>query len=246
MHPDDEQLQRWLDRELTPETERTVGAHLEGCDACRLRAERARLEVAELRGALTLLDHPVPRLSAGDIAIAARRSPRRVGLRWAAAVLAAVGLASVAYAAPGSPVPGWIAALSARMSDRDPSVPAPVPERSGQADLAGIAVPPGRRLVVSFDSTQIEGEAIVTIAAAAAELTVQAPAGAATYDAGLERLVIGNGGSRASYAVTIPADAPWVELLVAGERLLLKAGDRVTTRDGTGAAGGPYRLPLRP
>ncbi|HEU5040451.1 MAG TPA: zf-HC2 domain-containing protein [Gemmatimonadales bacterium] len=244
MHPDDEQLQRWLDHELTPEAERTVGAHLEGCDACRFRAERARLEVAELRGALTLLDHPVPRISAGDIAIAARRSPQRAGLRWAAAVLAAVGLAGVAYAAPGSPVPGWIASLSARVSAREQSVPPPALERSGQADLAGIAVPPGRRLVVSFDSAQVEGEAIVTIAAGA-ELTVRAPAGAATYDAGLERLTIGNGGSRASYAVTIPADAPWVEILVAGERLLLKAGDRVTTRDGTGAAGGSYRLPLR-
>jgi hypothetical protein len=107
-------------------------------------------------------------------------------------------------------------------------------------------MPSGTRLVVSFDSAQRRGEAVVTIVDGAGEVTVRAPAGAVTYDAGPDRLAIGNGNSSASYSIEIPADAPWVEIRVAERRVLLKEGPRVTLARGPTTTAGPYRLPLQP
>jgi len=244
MHLDDERVQRLLDGELSPAAERSAREHLVACAECRARAAEAEREETELAGLLHLLDHPAPALSAEAIAVAARR---RAGpsVRWAAGLLLAAGLAGAAYATPGSPIPGWIARLAERTEGRrSPPGPAPAASQAEDPGVAGIAVPPGERLLLSFDSAQAEGEAAVRLLDEATEVTVRAPAGAATYLAGADRLTIANGVTRASYAIDVPRGAPRVEIQVAGTRVFLKEGASITARAGTDSATGVYRLPL--
>jgi anti-sigma factor RsiW len=246
MHLDDELLQRLIDRELSPEAADPVRGHLETCAACRDRVARAGREEVEIGRLLQLLDHPAPPVTPDRIA--ARVRPRRLrGIRWAAMLLLAAGLAGVAYAAPGSPLRAWITSLrQPTEAPLGPSVPAGEPPRSQDSGLAGIAVPPGTRLVLQFASRQEAGAAVVTLAATATEVTVRAPAGAATFVAGPDSLLIDNRGAGAGYAIEIPADAPRVEIRLAGTRIFLKDGATVMTPDGRVAGPGPFRLRLGP
>jgi hypothetical protein len=245
MHLDDERLQRLLDRELSPEAEPGAQAHVDACPDCRVRLAAARREEAELQHLLGLLDHAAPVVSADQIAAAARVRAG-TGLRRAAVVALLAGLAGAAYAAPGSPVPTWIDAVARRIAG-PPTSPsaAPASSQARDAGTAGIAVPAGARLVVSFDSSQADGEVVITLVGGATEVSVRAPGGAATFVAGVDHLVIGNRGSRASYAIDIPAEAPWVEVRVSGERVFLKDGERIVLNRGSAPAPGPYRLSLR-
>jgi hypothetical protein len=246
MHLDDELVQRLIDRELSPASAGSVRAHLDGCAECRDRVARAAREEVEVSGLLRLLDHPAPTVTLDEIAGRDRlRRPR--GMRWAAILLLAAGLAGVAYAAPGSPLRAWIMSLT-RPAEVPiaPSAPAGEPVRSQDSGLAGIAVQPGARLVLQFASRQEGGEAVVTLAVKAKEVTVRAPAGAATFVAGPDSLLIDNRGSDAGYAIEIPADAPIVEIRLARTRIFLKDGSTLTSLDGRVRGPGPFRLPLGP
>ncbi|MCI0372756.1 MAG: hypothetical protein L0214_15595, partial [candidate division NC10 bacterium] len=101
----------------------------------------------------------------------------------------------------------------------------------------------GDRLVVRFDSAQATGEVLVSLTDAG-EVTVRAPAGAVTFTSDSELLSIHNPEASASYALEIPRSAPRVEIQVAGARIFLKEGDRVTAA--APPAEGLYRLPLQP
>lgn len=241
MHLDDERLQRLLDGELTASEAAGTRVHLAECGPCRERAAAAERELAGIESLLRLLDHPVVVPAAAEFARAAR--PRWGDRwRWAAAAAVAVGLAGAAYAAPASPLPRWIAAVTERLSGRE--APAPVRPTTAQAGEAGIAVSPGDRLLVAFDSVQAAGEVVVTVRAGAEELTLRGPSGAAGFATGPDRVRVANAGSRASYAIEIPGDAPWVEVRVGGTRLFLKDGPSVTLAGGADSAAGSYRIPL--
>ena len=241
MHLDDDRLQRLLDGELPANEVPEVRAHLAECIACRARAATQERALAELEDLLRLLDHPAAAPAVAQVVRAAR--PGWGGAaRWAAVAVLAVALAGVAYAVPASPLPRWIAVVAERLGGRDrPPTPVPVPS----VQEAGIAVPPGERLVVAFDSTQTDGRAVVTLRAGASEVTIRGPGGAATFATGPDHVTVMNPASRASYAIEIPADAPWVEIRVAGTRKFLKAGPAITAADADSAAGS-YRIPLRP
>jgi hypothetical protein len=243
MHLDDEQVQRLLDRELPQAAERPAREHLDGCAQCRARLAEAEREEAETAELLRLLDHPAPRISAQAVAAAALR--RTAHFRWAAGILLAAGLAGVAYAAPGSPLRAWIGALVERVGGSPkPQAPAPPRAPAGEPVSAGVAVSAGRRLVVSFDSAQVTGEALVTLSDQAAEVTVRAPGDAVGFTSDPELLTIHNRGSGASYRIEIPGNAPWVEIRVAGTRILLKEGERITAVAPVEPSGRAYRLPL--
>jgi hypothetical protein len=245
MHLDDELVQRVIDRELSPGAADSVRAHLDSCADCRDRVARAAREEVEVTGLLGLLDHPAPAVTLDRIAVRVR--PRRLRrLRWAAMLLLAAGLAGVAYAAPGSPLRAWILSLSRSGGALGPRAPALEPARSQDSGLAGIAMPPGARLVLQFASRQKAGTAVVTLAAKASEVTVRAPAGAATFVAGPDSLLIDNRGSGADYAIEIPPDAPRVEIRLAGTRIFLKDGSTVLTADGRVPGPGPFHLRLGP
>jgi predicted anti-sigma-YlaC factor YlaD len=100
MHLDDERLQRLLSGELEPRVEASIRGHLATCGPCRDQTTAARREAAEVSRLLGFLDHPAPRLDPEDVMHASRGV-----LGWgrrAALVFLGLGLAGVAYAAPGS------------------------------------------------------------------------------------------------------------------------------------------------
>lgn len=75
------------------------------------------------------------------------------------------------------------------------------------------------------------------------EVAVRGPVGAATFTSDVDRLVIDNRGSAASFEIAIPATAPRVEIRVGADRIFLKDGARVTTA-GSARGRAPFLLPL--
>lgn len=205
---------------------------------------------------LQALDHPVPRVTAEDIATRARSRGRLTpAWRWAAAVLLTVSVAGAAFALPRSPLRRWAATLATVVTGRgrpgavpdSASAPqAPSPDHS----RAGIAVSPGRSLVIVFDRPASAAVALVSLVGGA-EVIVRAPAGSATFTASADRLIVeGQGalppGSAAvadTFAIEIPRESRRVEIRAGPERVFLKERDRITSPRATGAAG-PWLLPL--
>jgi hypothetical protein len=243
MHLEDEQIQRLLHGELSRPVETSVREHVTGCTRCRDLVGEAEREETAVFALLRSIDHPAPRIDAG--AVASRARVRHVGwIRWAAGALLTLGLASAAYATPGSPVPGWVEAI-ARWVAGD-SAPEPDPGAGGGGDgeaaVAGVAVVPGREFVILFTSRQAEGEARVSITDGASVL-VRTLTGAATFTSDADRLVIDNRGPAATFEIQIPRTAPLVEIRVDGKRMFLKEGARVTAERSADPQG-LYILPL--
>jgi hypothetical protein len=262
MHLDEERIQRLLHVELPQSMEDETRAHLLACVECRALVEVARREEREIHDWLGHLDEPTPTLAVATIVERAER-PARAPARLrelarfqrAAALVAALaiaGAAYAAYAAPGSPVRAWITSVVERMTGaRKPQILEPVPEpppgaRAFSTDTlaAGIAVAPGRALVILFTTPQSDGGVDVSLTDGA-EVEVHGPIDAATYTSDADRLVIDNHGRPATFALEIPRDAPHVEIRVGETRLFLKDGPQVVTSVGADTTA-PYRLRLRP
>ena len=239
-HLDEGQVQRLLHRELIP-AETSAREHLAVCADCRGRVAAAEREEHEVDALLHQVDHPPPRIDANTVATKARAQGFRLR-PWAAGILLMLGLAGAAYAAPGSPLPAWVKAVVERVSGRSESAAAPAPAQVPNPGFAGIAVTPGGELVLLFTSTQSEGQVQVSLTDGA-EAVVRAVNGAATFTADVDRLVIDNQGSSASFEIEIPRTAPRVEIRVGGVRVFLKEGSRITL-NGSAERRGPYLLPL--
>ncbi len=243
-HLDDERIQRLLHGGLGAPEHSAVQAHLAGCADCRQAVSAAERENDELRSLLHRVDHQLPSISADAIIARARTG----GVAWgrlAAGIFLSLGLASAAYAAPGSPLPGWIAAAGRLVTGTAPptgpaapALPLPAPE------LVGVAVAPGARLTIVFAATQSEGAANVLLTDGP-DVIVRAPNGSATFTSEASRLVIDNHGSTASFEIEIPRAATWVEIRVAGVRIFLKDGIAVTSTPSPDTTA-PYQLPLHP
>ena len=249
-HPDEEQIQRLVDGELSSHAEQSVREHLTTCPECRRRVAEAERDAEDVKALLHALDHPAPPIRAEEVAASAARQRDSAWMRQAAAVLLAAGIAGAAYAVPGSPVRTWVGAVAEWMGARQEGPSSKVPP-TGQAPerISGIAVSPGQKLLISFTHWQPDGEVRVSLSDGA-DVVVRAPAGAATFSSSADQLVIDNGGaagpgSAADFEVQIPRAAPWVEILVDGKRIFLKYGPRVTAAVHVGAGGG-YTLPLVP
>lgn len=241
MHLDDERLERLRHGELRAEAERAARDHLVGCSTCRTLVEESEREELEIHACLRVVDHPLPPRAWSDVAARARTG----GNSWArraAVLLLTLGGAGVAYAAPGSPLPGWLRSVVKLVAERRTPAPAPAPAPIPQ--LAGIGVDPGRSLLISFRSRQPSGRVRVTLGPGA-RVELRAPAGSARFGSGPDQLVVENAGSTADFELWIPDDAPRIEVRVAGERVFLKEGPRITL-DGGGAARSPFSFPLAP
>lgn len=193
------------------------------------------------------LDHPLPPLRATDVM--KRVSSRRwATVGRAAAVMLVVGLGGVAWAAPGSPVPRLMTRLTSWISrvSRDPMAPtvSPTPVAATPAHKAsfGVAVAPGRRLLIGFGTTQRDGGARVTLEDVA-EVSVRALAGGAAFTSTDDELRIDNRGSTAAFEIVIPHAAAHVEIRVAGRRVFLKEGDRIVAPHAV-LTGTVYQIPL--
>jgi anti-sigma factor RsiW len=242
MHLDEDQVQRLLHGELTSAREIEAQQHLAGCDVCRESMTAARREETELFALLGAVDDPVP---AVDVAAIQRRAGT-VGTRrlsWAAGIIVALGIAGVAYAAPGSPLQRWMTALTGWLRQgpaaTQASSTAPPPASSA---VAGVAVVPGQRLVIAFTSMQAEGTVRVRLIDSA-QVVVRAPSGAGTFTSDADRLVIDNRDGRGTFEVDIPRTAPRVEIVIGGMRRFLKDDDRVAA-DGPAETAGVYVIPL--
>ncbi|HEU5154917.1 MAG TPA: hypothetical protein VFU03_09325 [Gemmatimonadales bacterium] len=239
-HLDVEQVERLLDGEMVTTADRWARVHVTDCGECRERLAVAEREAAEIRSLLTQADHESPKVDA--LQVAARARVRRGGWqKWAAGILLVLGSTGILYAAPGSPLRGWLAAAARWISHEE--VKAPAEESApAPASVAGIAVTPGASLVILFEASQPEGRARITLSPGT-EVIVRAPAGSATFSTQASRLVIGNHGPASTYEIEIPLKAPRVEVLVEGGRIFLKEGQDITVTDSS-AGTGPYLLPL--
>lgn len=228
MHLDDGLVARLVDGELGAEAV-AVQAHLAECVVCRARAEAAGREADWLDRRLRTLDHEPPAVTAAALARRAAAARAWWGWRWAAGVALAVGLAGVAWAAPGSPLPGIVRRVVAWMSGEGPAAPAPVaaPDSEARAGEAGISVRPGVALVIEFGASPAGGT-IHVVLTDDAEVVVRGPAGTATFTSEEERVIVQRRASTAEFEVRVPNAAPRVEIRAGATRLFLKAGDRVT------------------
>ncbi len=236
MHLDDEQVQRFVHGE--GRVAAPVADHLAQCSACRERVAEAEREEAEVVALLRHLDHASPRVTAGMMV--ARARARRVGYgSWAAGFALVLGAAGAAYAVPGSPVRGWLNAAVAWIGaerSEDPALEVTAPSEAAEPAVTGIAVPAGENLVIVFASTQAEGTVIVSLLDGN-DVVVRARNGAATFGSDVDRLVVNNRGSSASFEIEIPRHAPRVEIHVGGRRVFLKEGSRITTAASLDARG---------
>jgi len=271
MHLDEAAIQSLLVGESSPEREEAARAHLSSCSECGARWAAAEREALEIAARLQSLDQPAPPVTLAELMAKARppeaapeaRSQERVPrarqrphrwLRRAAAVLVALGLLRGAYAMPGSPLPKWVASVVERVTK--PERPAPAPDHTPEppaesqsppvpavgSGMSGIAVAPGRSLLILFQKPAGEGEIQVSLVDGA-EVEVRAPIGAASFTSQADRILIDHPTSAAVFEVSIPRAAPRVEIQVDGRRLFLKEGAAVTTATPAGA-GANYVLPL--
>ena len=253
-HLDDETVQRLLHGELEPAAEAAAHAHLAGCAACREQLETARGEEARLLALLRRLDHAAPDVSVADIAarddehvfellrsldhapppvsaghVAARAgSGSRTPARWAAGILLMMAAGGLAYAAPGSPVRGWIDGLVRSEPQAPREAPAAAPRAPAAAGSSGVAVEPGERFTIAFGAGGLDGTAAVALVDGG-EVVVRAAANGATFTTDVDRLTIESQHRAVSYEIDVPRTAPHVEIWAGDRRLLVKRGSTVLT-----------------
>lgn len=239
MHLDDERVQHFLQRELPlPETV-MVEAHLAQCVSCRGMVAAAAQEIDDVNTLLMSVDHPAPRITA-EMVVASAAARGIEWRRWAAGVLLVLTLGGAAYAAPGSPIPGWTRTVASwAVGRQDPTRPAPPPV-TPLTEIAGVAVTPGAELVIDFAAPQTKGRVEVRLTDAQ-DVVVRTVTGGATFTSDPGRLLIQNQGATADFEIEIPRTAPRVEIRVGDARILLKTGSRVTT-DASGVGGDTLRL----
>ena len=238
MHLDDETMQRLLHDELALPARAVALEHLETCDACRARLdEESRME-AGLFAMLQTMDTPVPMR---QLRLDSRRGMVRRRSAWLAAAVGGFAIGGIAFAAPGSPLPG----LLRRLTQPVQTAYAPSPPPAGESETSGgIAVAPGRRLVI--DIAPARGNVVATIALAdSGDVMLRAVGGRPSFSSGVDRVAISNVEGIAALFIDIPRAAAYVEVRLDGTRVLVKEGAEVTTaarRDDAGR----YVLPLGP
>lgn len=249
VHLDEEPLERLRHGELPSQAEKSAREHVVGCPECSRRLVEAERDETEVHALLRVLDDPSPQIRPEELAVragAAAADARRADLAWlrrAAAILLAVGIAGAAYAIPGSPVRQWVQTIVQKISGQ-PGSPGvvPVPEGS-QGGLSGIAVAPGKNLLILFKSPEAGGQILVSLIDGT-EVQVRAPADAATFASRADQLLIDNRRA-ATFEIRIPNGAPRVEIQWGGNQVFLKAGSLVTT-SGAASGAGSYLLRLTP
>ena len=242
MHLDEDQVQRLIHDELASPRAAEAQQHLAACDVCRERIAIARREEAEVFALLGAVDGPVPSV---DVAAIERRAGTlgTRGLSWAAGIVVALGIAGVAYAAPGSPLQRWMSTLAdwlrADSQQTQTSAARPLPSSA----LAGVAVAPGQRLVIAFTSTQTAGDVRVRLTDSA-YVVVQAPSRSVIFTSDSDRLIVDNRAGLGTFEIHIPRSAPRVEIVVGDTRRFLKEGGRVVA-DVPADTAAVYVIPLR-
>jgi hypothetical protein len=237
MHLDTEQIERLLHRELAPGQEGLLRAHLEECSYCARRLEHAAEEEREIFASLRRLDHPVPPVSATEIAgrAAAGRIPWG---RIAAGFVLVLATTGALFAVPGSPLPGLLRSALDREAATQPRATGDRPPYE-----SGVAVRPGEEVDVVFVSRQQRGSATVRLVDDP-DLSIRAIGQPVAFDVDLGRLTVLNARAEADYEIFIPRTARSVRVLVGAEVVLHKERDRVLSSAGMDPEG-VYHVPMR-
>lgn len=224
MHLELETLERLAGGDVGPAAAAAAERHLAACAECS-----ERLDDVRVLGLLTLVDDVPPAVDV-DALIARARAPRGSGLRrWAAAIALTLGAAGAVYAAPGSPVPAWVATLSGRAAPPDASVPP-----GAAPDVGGIVVAAGGRLVVEL-GRQPAGT-LTLLLVEGVDCTVEAVGAPASFDSRTERLLVSSTSSP-DYRISVPRGAPDVEILVGSRSVFRARSGRVETLAAAAAPG---------
>ena len=193
----------------------------------------------EIDALLAALDEPPPPVSVESLLARGRTpagAPRR-HLRWAAGIALALGVAGAAYAAPGSPLPGWLGRIGEsidRGANGRPSAVVPVPAS------AGVAVDVGGPVVIRF-AGRLAGYARVSLTDDS-EVVTRSADGSTRFSSEPDQLLIEHP-SFDTLQVSVPRTAPRVEVVVGARTVWLKQGPEVVT---SAAAGdfGDWLVPL--
>jgi hypothetical protein len=239
MHLEAEQIQRLVHGELGG-LEEVVSSHLAGCAECRRMVDEARREEARIFDLLGRLDHSLPPVRTADEVARGRKVT--VWGRRAAGIALVLGTAGVAYAAPGSPLPGWVDRVVERIMGSPAHVPPATRPAPVAPTIAGIAVKPGDRFTIAFAEPQARGVATVWLVEGS-DVVVRARNGSATFTSGAAGLTVNNRGSLADYEIELPRAAPHIEIRAGSRRLLLKDGSRIVAGAPADSLG-RYRLDL--
>lgn len=240
MHLDDERIQRLLHGELSQEETAAIQSHIASCPACMEQTRAAREEEATTFRLLEALDQPPRDLQLTEVERRARHPVTRypVYLRWAAAILVALGVAATAYAAPGSPLPTWLHELTGGATAAAPDAPSPETGVPG----GGVSVDPGTGLRVALRSWQDEG--VLTVSVESVDgVVVEASGTSPTFTSDEGRLLVDNASPSGDFLIRIPPDAPRVEILVGGQVVFSKIGTRIRST-AEAAVDGKYRISL--
>jgi len=239
MHLDDDGIQRFIHGEIAEENQVRIREHLASCLSCTRMLEEAAREEEGILELLKELDHPVPPVPLPEIA--SHASLRRGGwIRWAAVLIGILGLSTAAYAAPGSPFPGWVRQLL-EMWATAPPPPIPVAPEPAPA-TAGISVPPGSSLSLTFTSEDWAGSLVISVEEVS-EVVVEAVGIGASFTADAGLLRVEPEGTAGQFRIRIPLFAPRVEVLLGAEIVFEKSGDVIRT-DATSDDPGRYRIEL--
>jgi hypothetical protein len=228
MHLDSETLERLLHDELDPREGAETRRHLDACPDCReLLADAGRRE-ARIFGLLEELDHEPPAARpAWRVSSSTERAPTRNRPAWqriAASIAFVITVGGVLYALPGSPLREWMAG---------PGVDGPRERGPGRAEtdaeaLSGLSVRPAGPYEIAFLARQPSGRVRVELTPTP-DVQIRVAGEPVGLESGPDRLVVSNAGSRSSYEIRLPAAGPAVTVLVDGEIVLRKQGDRVET-----------------
>jgi hypothetical protein len=240
MHLDEEQIQRTLHDEGGAATP-AIQQHLSTCAECRSTLSEAQREEEWVLERLGSVDHAMPQVTARSVMLHSTGT-RPAWARLAAGVFLALGLAGVAYAAPGSPLRAAIRGLMSLV--QAPSVQTttkPAPPETGRPQ-EGIAVEPGARLTIDFSSSTTADTAVISLTDGV-EVVTRALGGAATFSSDAEHLVIRNSGGAATFEMLVPRAAPWVSIRYGIHQIWLKSHSRIQS-EVTPDRAGRYVFPL--
>jgi hypothetical protein len=241
MHLDPERIQRLLHAELDADEYDAVHEHLAHCEVCRGSVAEARGQEEEIFGLLEHLDHPQPVGSLNAIVEAAAYQRVRWG-RWVAGIVLTLGATSAAYAAPGSPVPGWVRQIVETVRPPSKEIPDDPALSRSEAGSGGISVPAGSAITLRFSVDQPDGQATVSLTAAD-EVVIQAIGGSVAFTSGPGRVLIQNEGSNARFEIEIPNSAPRIDIRV-GDRVIFSKADSRIDAEAPPDSLGRYRLSL--
>jgi hypothetical protein len=245
MHLDAGDIQRVLHGELPPDGAAAAERHLDACPDCAAALAEAAKEESDIYGALAALDHDAPTLTASFVLGRSQgtlRPPARLPwMRWAAAIVLGLGVAGVAYAAPGSPLRDWIAALTEDAPRPSPPEPSP-PTQTAASGGGGVGVPPEDFLQVEL-SGGTSGAAVRLLFADAGELRASGGSGQVSYSLAPGRLLVGPVGAD-TIQLEVPRSAPRVEVRSDGRPVAVAERGVLLVGGAPVSGAGPFVLGL--